>query len=244
MEKQLQNAAKNGANSELERLLNLGAYINCKEKCYGWSPLHFAASNGHYSTASLLLEKGADFNARNKFGALPLHWAAFNGHTATVDLLLQKGAQPNATSNGGDTPLHEAARMGHCATVSLLLERGADPLARNNTGKLPGDLAKEEVKQLLETWRLSSSQKYADLKDFLDSIIVVESSVASEQREIASRCLSCFVSKGFTSKQAVVERCEVIHSDDLALRQAKVPLKLVLNIYRTIHGMRKPPTSD
>lgn len=68
--------------------------------------------------------------------------------------------------------------------------------------------------------------------------------MVGEQQEIASRCLSCFVSKGFTSKQAVVEQCELIHSDDLALRQAKIPQKLVLNIYRTIHGMRKPPPSD
>lgn len=91
-------------------------------------------------------------------------------------------------------------------------------------------------------------QKYADLKEFLDSVVVESLSSAAavvgeqqRQREIASRCLTCFVSNGLTSKQAVAERCEAIHSDDLALTQAKVPLALVANIYRTIHAMRTPP---
>ena len=40
----------------------------------------------------LLLDKGADFEAKDKWGQTPLSWAAENGHEATVRLLLDKGA--------------------------------------------------------------------------------------------------------------------------------------------------------
>ena len=65
----------------------------------GWTPLHYAASNGHTVTAELLIFKGADTDARDEFGCSPLHHAALHGHTKTAELLISKG----------ETPLHEAA---------------------------------------------------------------------------------------------------------------------------------------
>ena len=38
----------------------------------------------------LLLEKGADLEARDSLGRTPLWWAAGNGHEAVVKLLLEK----------------------------------------------------------------------------------------------------------------------------------------------------------
>ena len=69
---------------------------------------HFimACQNGHEAIVSLLLEKGADVNAKNNDGWTPLHWASENGHEAIVSLLLEKGADVNAKDNDGETPLH------------------------------------------------------------------------------------------------------------------------------------------
>jgi ankyrin repeat protein len=40
----------------------------------------------------LLLERGADVNAKGVFGGTGLHWAAINGHRDTVAFLLAHGA--------------------------------------------------------------------------------------------------------------------------------------------------------
>jgi uncharacterized protein len=51
-----------------------------------------ACRNGHGDVAELLLERGADVNAKGILGGTGLHWAAINGHKATVVFLLAHGA--------------------------------------------------------------------------------------------------------------------------------------------------------
>ena len=51
-----------------------------------------ACRNGHTAVAALLLERGADVNAKGVFGGTGLHWAAINGHKDTVAFLVAHGA--------------------------------------------------------------------------------------------------------------------------------------------------------
>ncbi len=51
-----------------------------------------ACRNGHTAVAALLLERGADVNAKGVFGGTGLHWAAINGHKETVEFLVAHGA--------------------------------------------------------------------------------------------------------------------------------------------------------
>ena len=51
-----------------------------------------ACRNGHTNVAELLLERGADVNAKGILGGTGLHWAAINGHKETVAFLLAHGA--------------------------------------------------------------------------------------------------------------------------------------------------------
>jgi ankyrin repeat protein len=51
-----------------------------------------ACRNGHTTAAALLLERGADINAKGVFGGTGLHWAAINGHKDTVAFLVANGA--------------------------------------------------------------------------------------------------------------------------------------------------------
>ncbi len=96
----------------------------------GWTPLHLAAFFGHRETAGVLLDRGADVNARSrnlKFGQenTPLHAAAANSQTKTAELLIDRGAEINARDGSGITPLALAAGTKNDILMILLLERGA-----------------------------------------------------------------------------------------------------------------------
>jgi len=90
----------------------------------------------------VLLELGANPNAKDKEGNTPLHLLPF-GHRFTVNsggadaeiaqLLLQYGANPNIQNNKGDTPAHTSAC--NYSILRLLDARGADFTIKNNTGK-------------------------------------------------------------------------------------------------------------
>lgn len=89
----------------------------------GFTPLHCAAESGKKEMVALLLDKGADINARNDIQNTPLHEAAWHGHLETVKFLLEKGANPNLTAVDGKTPLalaKKAYRTEICDFLSKL----------------------------------------------------------------------------------------------------------------------------
>jgi ankyrin repeat protein len=69
---------------------------------------------------ALLLDRGADVNARHQMGFAPLHAAGGNGDAAMVDLLLARGADPQATTDDGKTAADYAAERGHAALAERL----------------------------------------------------------------------------------------------------------------------------
>jgi ankyrin repeat protein len=79
------------------------------------TPLHFAATTGSVDAARLLLQKGADVEAKSKSGVTALMIAATMGHTDVVRLLVQEGNADPETSHSWSqlTALHLAAEMGH-----------------------------------------------------------------------------------------------------------------------------------
>src|SRR5260370_31178877 len=65
------------------------------------APVHAAASVGDSASMRLLLERGADPNARQHMGYAPLHAAAANGDRPTTEVLLAHGAHPHAKTDDG-----------------------------------------------------------------------------------------------------------------------------------------------
>ena len=78
----------------------------------GNTPLHEAAIRGDISEVKALLAKGAEVDAKNKYGETPLDLAIDNGHWDVVKAFLAKGAEVDAKDRDGETPLHRGGQMG------------------------------------------------------------------------------------------------------------------------------------
>lgn len=95
-----------------------------------WSrtPLHAAVLSGNEAIVKLLLEHGAEVDARDCKGFTPLHLSARQaGSEEIVKALLDYGADPNARSRESHmTPLLEAAWAGRAKVVESLCLHGAN----------------------------------------------------------------------------------------------------------------------
>jgi ankyrin repeat protein len=114
-----------GANDVADRY-NPGGVAD--EKQGGFTALLFAASQGSFDSARLLIEAGANVNDAAANGASALVIAAHSGHPDVAELLLQRGADPNA-AGAGYTALHAALLRGQSDLIKSLLAHKADPNA-------------------------------------------------------------------------------------------------------------------
>ena len=105
----------------------------------GWTGLHSAARAGHADAVRLLLEHGADPNAREAGdNTYPLHWAAAHAHPEVVRALLENGGDVHGFGDvhefdtiGWATFFHDPAADPAVITpvrrevIALLVDRGA-----------------------------------------------------------------------------------------------------------------------
>jgi ankyrin repeat protein len=84
------------------------------------TPLAVVITWGDVDAARLLLEAGADPNARLEIDETALHRAASFDQLEIAQLLLEKGADPNVRDRDGLTPL-DWAKIGNSQAVINLL---------------------------------------------------------------------------------------------------------------------------
>jgi ankyrin repeat protein len=113
----------------------LARMVDPKGQYPGWTGLHYAARDGRLDVARLLLEHGADPNAREAGDqTYPLHWAAAHRAIEVVRALLDAGGDPHGVGDlheldaiGWATYFHpDGGKRGDQPQVAqLLVERGA-----------------------------------------------------------------------------------------------------------------------
>ena len=81
-------ASLQGLTPLVKLLIDKDAEVNKK----GWTPLHYAATNGHDDIVQMLLDASAYVDAESPNGTTPLMMAARGGHITTCKVLLDGGA--------------------------------------------------------------------------------------------------------------------------------------------------------
>jgi uncharacterized protein len=117
-------AATRGDEARVREILRADpSRANAADPCWR-RPLSGATSNGHTSIVRLLLEHGADPNAKEAVcqGGYSLHQAAWKGFKEIVELLLEKGAIPEHWVDSSGDSLFAAHR--HPEILHLLYAYG------------------------------------------------------------------------------------------------------------------------
>ncbi|CAN6215310.1 unnamed protein product [Urochloa humidicola] len=172
-------AARDGDAAEVRRLLEANPGL---ARCAAFgslnSPLHLAAAKGHHEIAALLLENGADVNARNIYGQTALMQACRFGHWEVVQtLLVFRCNVSKVDSLSNRTALHVAAAGGHVKCARLLLAAAA---AGGGGGKLVNRAASGGVTAL----HLAALHGHADCVHLL----------IDEHADLAAQTLPCVAS--------------------------------------------------
>jgi ankyrin repeat protein len=117
-ERALMHAAWRGHTEAVKWLLSKGA--RAAGDPGRWGPLHYAAFAGHGEIAALLLENGADVNARTPNGSTALMMAVYEGKEDVVKQLLARGADPVLKNDRGEGALDWAFKHERLAIARIV----------------------------------------------------------------------------------------------------------------------------
>ncbi|RDW75433.1 hypothetical protein BP6252_06575 [Coleophoma cylindrospora] len=108
-------------------------------------PLLLATKSNHSDIVDMLIQSGADIEAKDMDGQTSLHVASELANDRIVEILLRHGADIEAKElRQSRTPLHYAAEYGNTAVVGLLISKGAIvDVSEHKSGKTALHLASE-----------------------------------------------------------------------------------------------------
>jgi ankyrin repeat protein len=178
---EIQSAAKSNDVAKVQSLLKKNPGLVNEVSKGGVTPLHWAARGNAALAARVLINAGADIEAKTDTGSTPLHWAANQNATDMIKLLINAHAQVNTRANDGSTPLHWAVVGNAPDAVALLLKRGAEVNGKTNNGSTPLHLAAQKDNlQIIQALIQNGADIYLKDADGHTSLYWVKSSRARE----------------------------------------------------------------
>jgi ankyrin repeat protein len=146
--------ARTGKPAAVKALVASGAVVDTVENWRGQTPLMWAAAEGHADAMKVLIEAGADVNARSSIiawerqrteeprdkwlppgGLTPLLFAARDGKVESARVLLDAGADVNVVDPDRHTALILALMNGHFDVAGALVQAGADVNMEDKVGQ-------------------------------------------------------------------------------------------------------------
>jgi ankyrin repeat protein len=118
----LMQAVGKGEEGTIVRLLDEDPALLERVDKDGHRPLTRAAAHGRLQVVKLLLQRGAEADARGRLGGTALYWAAKGGWVEIAICLLSHGADAKARDTYGKIPLIVACGKGHLGVVRVLLQ--------------------------------------------------------------------------------------------------------------------------
>lgn len=116
--------------------------INEENAAYSnYTALHYATDLRNVEIAKILLDIGADKEAKDENGHTPLHETLYCNSIEVAKLLIANKANVNAQDKGGRTPLHVAAITCNKEMAELLIKAGANVNAKDKDDRTPLELA-------------------------------------------------------------------------------------------------------
>jgi ankyrin repeat protein len=184
----LHTCARTGKPAAAKALLASGAAVNPGEAWRGQTPLMWAAAEGHAAMIRLLVEAGADLNARSTVvtwerqrseeprdkwlppgGLTALLLAAREGRTEAVKTLVELGADVNEIDPDRHNALIIALINGHFDVAGALIDKGIDVNATDKVGRTALWAAVDA-----HTMPTSGKPMYRETDDTLTSLQVIE----------------------------------------------------------------------
>jgi len=158
---------------------------------------------------NMLIQRGANVNAKNSQRETPLHKAVMNPRIRMilVELLIGAGAKVNESVKGG-TPLHYAVQLSRTDLVTILMANGADVTIKDSRGDTPLDLCKQFKNEAL----LRKLQEFVKLGEFLDSL-----GAGNLKRQFFQKQLFKWRLKGMTEQQLKKYGIEISAGQSLRL---------------------------
>lgn len=154
--KALHEAVIDGDSTKVVSLLDDGVDVNVIYK--GGTALYLAAYEGHLNLVNVLLNRGANVDAKDDpYGNTALGAAVYKNDRSIVKRLIEAGADVNMRDRDGFTTLMIAVANADDEIVMDLLEAGADPNVRDRQNRTAlqwaRDLSKSSIVRLLSSWK-------------------------------------------------------------------------------------------
>ncbi|MBN1981654.1 MAG: ankyrin repeat domain-containing protein [Chitinivibrionales bacterium] len=161
----LSRVKEQNKNSIIKLLISKGVNLNAKVTSNEKTALHYASSNGLFETVKLLVQHGANVNARDDHKETPLMKAINKEYLEIAKFLIENGADVNAKNIDSITPLHITTNIGLTLMTSdgkflskglttksnedalcfaqILIDKGANINTKDKDGETPLDWAKK-----------------------------------------------------------------------------------------------------